>query len=84
MADAIPDTLPLTQATRAPRPGLWFHQRDWMQGLITLPYLWLVALFLVPSLIITAMSVATQTPTAPPFGWGDENPLVNGGTTGGS
>ena len=65
MADAIPDTLPLTRPEPAPRPGLgrWFHRRGWMQGIIALPYLWLVALFLVPFLLIVAMSVATQTPT---------------------
>ncbi|NDV00218.1 ABC transporter permease [Pseudoroseicyclus sp. CLL3-39] len=48
-----------------------------MQGIIAIPYIWLVAWFLVPFLIIFAMSVATRTPTAPPFGFGGENPLLN-------
>lgn len=82
MTDAIPDTLPLGHPARTRRPGLgrWFHRRGWMQGIIVLPYLWLVALFLVPFLIVLAMSVATRTPTAPPFGWGGENPVLNWGT----
>lgn len=33
--------------------------------------------FLVPFLIVLAMSFATRTPTAPPFGYGGTNPEVN-------
>jgi putrescine transport system permease protein len=45
--------------------------------MIAIPYLWLVALFLVPFLIVVAMSFATRTPTSPPFGFGGENPVLN-------
>jgi putrescine transport system permease protein len=45
--------------------------------MIVIPYLWLVALFLVPFLIVVAMSFATRTPTSPPFGFGGENPVLN-------
>jgi putrescine transport system permease protein len=33
--------------------------------------------FLIPFLIVVAMSFATRTSTAPPFGYGGENPLFN-------
>ncbi|MFN4171434.1 MAG: ABC transporter permease [Pseudorhodobacter sp.] len=55
----------------------WFNRRGWRDTIIALPYLWLVALFLLPFLIVFAMSFATRTPTAPPFGYGGDNPLIN-------
>ena len=45
----------------------WFNGRGWAQIVIGLPYVWLVLFFLVPFLIVVAMSVATRTPTAPPL-----------------
>ena len=45
--------------------------------MIGLPYLWLVVLFLLPFLIVVAMSVATKTPTAPPFSIGGDSAWVN-------
>ncbi|HMO08749.1 MAG TPA: ABC transporter permease [Paracoccaceae bacterium] len=57
-------------------PG-WFNRRGWRDLIIAVPYLWLVLLFLVPFLIVLAMSVATRTPTQPPFGYGGENPWIN-------
>ncbi len=50
----------------------WFDRRGWADIIIAVPYLWLVALFLVPFLIVVAMSVATQAPTAPPFAFGGD------------
>jgi putrescine transport system permease protein len=55
----------------------WFHRRGWADILIAVPYVWLVVLFLVPFFIVLAMSFATRTPTAPPFGFGGANPVVN-------
>lgn len=55
----------------------WFHRRGWRDLMIAAPYLWLVLFFLIPFLIVVAMSVATRTPTAPPFGYGGENPVIN-------
>ncbi|MES2145666.1 MAG: ABC transporter permease [Pseudomonadota bacterium] len=55
----------------------WFHRKGWSDLIIAAPYLWLVLLFLIPFLIVLAISVATQTPTSPPFGFGGDNPLVN-------
>ena len=59
------------------RLGRWFHRRGWADLLIGLPYVWLVALFLLPFLIVLAMSVATRAPTAPPFAFGGDYPWVN-------
>jgi putrescine transport system permease protein len=59
------------------RLGQWFNRKGWSDLIIGLPYLWLVVLFLFPFLIVLAMSVASQTPTAPPFGFGGENPWIN-------
>ncbi|WP_373356429.1 ABC transporter permease [Pseudoroseicyclus sp. CXY001] len=59
------------------RIGRWFHRRGYLQGIIAIPYIWLVLWFLIPFIIIFAMSVATRTPTAPPFGFGGENPILN-------
>ena len=55
----------------------WFHRRGWSDMVIGLPYLWLLIFFLIPFLIVVGMSFATRTSTAPPFGFGGENPLVN-------
>lgn len=82
MADA---TLPRvsTAPAQPDRPAAparlsrWFHRRGWMGAIVAIPYLWLVLLFLVPFGIVAAMSVATQTATAPPFAWGGEHPWIS-------
>jgi putrescine transport system permease protein len=55
----------------------WFDNRGWRDILIAAPYVWLVGLFLIPFLIVVAMSFATRTPTAPPFGYGGDNPVLS-------
>lgn len=55
----------------------WFDRRGWSDFLVGLPYLWLVLFFLLPFLIVVAMSVGTKTPTAPPFSFGGEHPWIN-------
>jgi putrescine transport system permease protein len=55
----------------------WFNRRGWADVLIAVPYLWLVLFFLIPFLIVLVMSFATRTATAPPFGFGGDNPLLN-------
>ena len=47
----------------------WFDARGWPRLIIGTPYVWLVVLFLIPFLIVVAMSFATKTPTAPPISW---------------
>ncbi len=59
------------------RLSTWFDRRGWSGVLIGAPYLWLLLFFLVPFLIVVAMSVATRTSTAPPISFGGERPLVN-------
>ena len=56
----------------------WFNRRGWSDLIIGLPYAWLLFFFLIPFLIVVAMSVATQTPTAPPFSFGGQHPWING------
>ncbi|HPE26384.1 ABC transporter permease [Albidovulum sp.] len=58
----------------------WFNRRGWADLTIATPYVWLVIFFLVPFLIVVAMSVATRTPTSPPFSFGGEHPLINTAT----
>ena len=55
----------------------WFNRRGWSDIIIGAPYLWLLVFFLLPFLIVIAMSLATRTPTAPPFGYGGDNPVLN-------
>jgi putrescine transport system permease protein len=59
------------------RGATWFDRRGWAALLIGAPYVWLVFFFLLPFLIVVAMSVATNTATAPPFSFGGEHPWVN-------
>ena len=63
--------------TTARRLSQWFNRRGWSDIVIAAPYVWLLIFFLIPFLIVVAMSFATRTPTAPPFGYGGENPLLN-------
>ncbi len=55
----------------------WFDANGWVGLLIGTPYVWLLLMFLLPFLIVVAMSVATKTPTAPPFSFGGEQPWIN-------
>jgi putrescine transport system permease protein len=55
----------------------WFDGKGWTALLISTPYVWLVVWFLLPFLIVVGMSVATNTPTAPPFSFGGKHPWVN-------
>ena len=55
----------------------WFNRRGWRDIIIAAPYVWLSVFFLLPFLIVLAMSVASRTASAPPFGFGGENPVLN-------
>lgn len=59
------------------RLSRWFDRKGWSDMLIAAPYLWLLLFFLVPFLIVVAMSLATKTSTAPPISFGGEHPLFN-------
>jgi putrescine transport system permease protein len=55
----------------------WFNLRGWSNVVIATPYIWLLLFFFLPFLIVVAMSFATRTPTAPPFSFGGDYPLLN-------
>mgnify|MGYP001489804733 CR=1 FL=1 len=55
----------------------WFNRKGWRSTIIALPYAWLVAFFLVPFLIVIAMSLALRTSTSPPFGFHDAWPYID-------
>ncbi len=55
----------------------WFNLRGWARLVISLPYVWLLLFFFLPFVIVVAMSFATRTPTAPPFSFGGEHPILN-------
>ncbi len=55
----------------------WFNRKGWINVTIATPYLWLIFFFLLPFVIVLAMSFATRTPTAPPFSFGGDFPLLN-------
>ena len=69
LVGAIPD--------RKTRLSGWFNRKGWSLMMIAAPYAWLVLFFLIPFVIVLAMSFATQTPTMPPFSYGGEHPLLN-------
>ena len=64
-------------ARQTSRIRRWFNRRGWVRFTIATPYTWLVLFFLIPFVIVIAMSFATRTPTAPPFSFGGEHPLLN-------
>jgi putrescine transport system permease protein len=67
------------QGSRIARFRRWFNREGWANFTITIPYVWLGFFFLLPFAIVIVMSFATRTPTAPPFGFGGENPVLNFG-----
>ena len=78
---ALPDADPATSSAAASKGGgrlmRWFNRRGWSNLIIATPYVWLLVFFFLPFLIVVGMSFATRTPTAPPFSFGGEHPLVN-------
>jgi putrescine transport system permease protein len=78
---ALPDADPATSSPAANngdgRLMRWFNRRGWSNLIIATPYVWLLVFFFLPFLIVVGMSFATRTPTAPPFSFGGEHPLVN-------
>ena len=75
----------MTDATdgSAPAPATngsltrWFNRRGWIDITIATPYLWLLIFFLVPFVIVLAMSFATRTPTSPPFSFGQTDGFLD-------
>ncbi|MCY1128091.1 ABC transporter permease subunit [Frigidibacter sp. RF13] len=62
---------------RTARLRRWFHRRGWADLTIATPYVWLTIFFLLPFMIVTAMSFASRTPTSPPFSFGVDGSFLN-------
>jgi len=56
----------------------WFDRSGWRGLIIAAPYGWLVVFFLLPFIIVIAMSFAVTAPTAPPFAFAPEFPFGDG------
>ena len=54
----------------------WFDTSGWRSTIIGVPCLWLLVFFLLPFLIVLAMSLATRAMTAPPFAFAPDLPFV--------
>jgi putrescine transport system permease protein len=55
----------------------WIDGRGWRDIIIGTPYVWLVLFFLLPFVIVTAMSLATRASTSPPFAFVPHWPFVD-------
>ncbi len=59
------------------RPGAsWFNRRGWRDIIIAAPYLWLIAFFVIPFVIVIVMSFAKTATQSPPFAFLPEWPYV--------
>jgi hypothetical protein len=56
--------------------GRWFNRRGWRDVIIASPYLWLVAFFLVPFIIVIVMSFAKTATQSPPFAFLPDWPFI--------
>ena len=54
----------------------WFNRTGWRDILIGTPYVWLILFFLVPFIIVVAMSLAMRAGQSPPFAFLDGWPYV--------
>ncbi|MFZ1471245.1 MAG: ABC transporter permease subunit [Paracoccaceae bacterium] len=63
-----------------PQKTRWFDRRGWSDVIIGLPYVWLILFFLLPFVIVVAMSVGTKSPTAPPISFGGDYAWLNFGS----
>ena len=54
----------------------WFNRGGWAKSVIAIPYVWLIAFFLLPFIIVMAMSLAMRTSSSPPFGYPADWPHV--------
>ncbi|MEZ5888694.1 MAG: ABC transporter permease subunit [Paracoccaceae bacterium] len=66
-----------TPPQRSARIRRWFNRRGWADLTIATPYVWLTIFFLLPFMIVTAMSFASRTPTSPPFSFGVHDSFLN-------
>jgi putrescine transport system permease protein len=55
----------------------WFNRRGWSDLITGIPFFWLFFFFLIPFVIVVAMSFATRSPTSPPFSFGLDGGLLD-------
>jgi putrescine transport system permease protein len=61
----------------AERPlATWFHRKGWRDIVIAVPYAWLLAFFLLPFIIVVAMSLARRAEVSPPIAYLEGWPYV--------
>ncbi len=56
--------------------GSWFNRRGWRDLIIAIPYGWLATFFLLPFIIVVAMSLARRAEFSPPIAFLDDWPFV--------
>jgi putrescine transport system permease protein len=56
----------------------WFNRRGWRDLIIGIPYVWLLTFFLLPFVIVIAMSLARRAELSPPIAFLDEWPWIRG------
>ncbi len=56
--------------------GSWFNRRGWRDLIIAIPYGWLITFFLLPFIIVVAMSLARRAEFSPPIAFLDSWPYV--------
>ncbi len=54
----------------------WFHRKGWRDIVIAVPYLWLLTFFLLPFIIVVAMSLARRAEVSPPIAYLESWPYV--------
>ena len=54
----------------------WFDERGWRQAVIGVPYFWLILFFLLPFIIVVAMSFARRADLSPPIAFLDAWPWI--------
>ena len=54
----------------------WFDDRGWRQAITGIPYLWLILFFLLPFVIVVAMSFARRADLSPPIAFLDGWPWI--------
>lgn len=59
------------------RLSRWFNRQGWRSSVIAIPYAWLIAFFLVPFLIVVAMSLAHRENASPPIAFTPDFPFLD-------
>ena len=54
----------------------WFHRKGWRDIVIAVPYVWLLTFFLLPFIIVVAMSLARRAELSPPIAYLENWPYV--------